>query len=208
MNIRRIRRTLEEQKKDLRKKLFLIPLPWILYSSGNVLYSSVLGGCLMVLAIVAYLYCYSEKPISFQIAFLIFALSEILMGIFSVPHSLFSNAGWFSGVLLGSFVVQGLVRNKPFTSDLVREFFPEEMANGFHFHRINECISMAWGIQFFTAAAITQLSIPGWGHLLLTFGSMAMASLFTKRFPRWYRLHRFIPLYRAGKEPYQPYIEI
>jgi len=162
----------------------------------------------MGLAIVAYLYCYSEKLISFQIAFLIFAMSEILMGIFSVQHPLFSNSGWFSGVLLGSFVVQGLVRKKPFTSDLVREFFPEEMANGFHFQRINECISMAWGIQFFTSAVITQLSIPGWSHLLLTFGSMGMASLFTKRFPRWYRLHRFIPLYRAGKEPYQPFIEI
>jgi hypothetical protein len=208
VNIRRIRRTPEERKRDLQKKLFLIPLPWILYSLGNAFFSPLWGGGLMIFAIFAYRWFYSEKWIPFQIIFLIFAISEVLMEVFVVRSSLFSNAGWFSGVLLGSFVIQGLVRKKPFTSDLVREFFPEEMAKGFHFHRINECITMVWGIQFFTSAAITQMAIPGWGHLLLTFGSMGLASLFTKRFPRWYRLHRYLPLYRSGKEPYQPFIEI
>ncbi len=208
MNIRRIRRTSEERKRDLKKKLFLIPFPWIFYSLGNAFFSPVVGGCLMIFVIIAYLSFYSEKLIPFQIAFLIFAGSEVFMGTLTIQYPLLSNAGWFSGVLLGTFVIQGLLRKQPFTSDLVREFFPVEMAQGFHFHRINECISMVWGIQFFTSAAITQLSMPGWGHLMLTFVSMGLASLFTKRFPRWYRLRRYIPLYRSGKEPYQPFVEI
>lgn len=208
MNIRRIRRTPDQKKKDLLKKVLLIPFPWILFAIGNGFASPLVGGILMLLGVAIYRWRYRERLILFQWAFVFFACCESLFYLFDFQHMLWTHTGWFSGVFLGTFALMSLLIKRPFTSQIVEDFFPPSMVVGFHFYRINQCISAVWGMHFWISAGISLLPIPTWGKFALTIFSMALASYFTRRFPPWYRLHRFIPLHRAGKEPYEPYIEI
>lgn len=208
MSIRRIRRTPEQKKQDLLKKVLLIPLPWILFALGTSLFSACVGGIGMLIGIAFYRCRYGERLILFQWAFIGFSFCEILFYLIHFQHPLWIQTGWFSGVYLGTFVLVTLLLGRPFTSQIVEDFFPPSMVQGFHFHRINQCISAVWGIHFWISAGISLLPMPSWGKFLLTIFSMFMASLFTKRFPPWYRLYRFIPLHRSGKAPYEPYIEV
>jgi hypothetical protein len=186
----------------------MIPLPWVTYGLVSRFSSPGWGGVAMLFMIIGCCAYYRQRPILFQWAFSIFAFFKIWMVGRGIDSPLLLNTAWLSGVGLGTFVGITLLLKRPFTVELVEEFFPAEMVTGFHFIRINECISLVWGIHFWISAIISQIPIPSGIQVVLTIVSMGLASCFTKNFPRWYRYHRYLPRHRSGKEEYQPFVEI
>ncbi|MES2307808.1 MAG: hypothetical protein V4507_03015 [Verrucomicrobiota bacterium] len=186
----------------------MIPAPWVTYGVGAHFLNPLVAGFMMLFVIFGFNLVYRQKIILFQGAFALFAICKMMMFLFEVHSSLLLNTGWFSGVLLCGFVGLTLFLHRPFTIELIEEFFPRAMVKGFHFIRINQCISLAWGIHFGISAIISLLPYSSGIQVVLTLISMSIASCFTQKFPRWYRFHRFIPRHRAGKEAYQPFVEI
>lgn len=208
MSIRRIRRTAEQRRQDLLKKGLMIPLPWLTYGFLSTLFSPFVGGVGMMMVIGAFAKKYDQRLIGFQKIFIAFAVCKILLYFYPSESPLLANTAWLSGVLLGSFTGLGLLFRQPFTVALVEEFFPQEMIESEHFWRINQSITLVWGMNFWLSALISTLPIRGLFQTILTLLTMAGASWFTKFFPPWYRYHVVIPLFRSGKEPYQPFVEL
>jgi hypothetical protein len=64
-----------------------------------------------------------------------------------------------------------------------------------------------WGGCFLLSTVLSLLSgtanrLPALGLSGIQLGLYAGALWYTRAYPRWYRLHRYLPLVRSGKEPY------
>jgi hypothetical protein len=106
-------------------------------------------------------------------------------------------------LLLGLLALGSVVAGHPATLDYARLMTGPEWWNNPHFIRVNRWLTLIWACSFLAAAALRWLSEgvnPPAGLALggLTWALYAAAGWYTVVYPRWYRLHRYLPLVRAG----------
>jgi hypothetical protein len=97
---------------------------------------------------------------------------------------------------------------RPFTLQYARQMVDSDWWSDRHFLRVNYIITAAWGISFLGAAGLNALTATGRFPERLLSAVLGVALLvaamcFTRAYPRWYRLHRYLPRVRAGLEPYR-----
>jgi hypothetical protein len=106
-----------------------------------------------------------------------------------------------AGTALGSVLV-----GKPCTLQYARPMVGPEWWDNRHFIRVNQVLTLVWGGCFLAAAGLAQLSagsdFPPWAARVLDVILFGAALWFTRTYPLWYRLHRYLPRVRAGLEPY------
>ena len=96
---------------------------------------------------------------------------------------------------LASIVWISLLINKPFTLQYAREQVAKAYWNTPIFIRINQMITMVWGISFLIAIGINIFQLFGiianyYLYQILSYGPSIVAIIFTKKFPDWYRQRR------------------
>lgn len=110
-------------------------------------------------------------------------------------------------LLLAMASFASVVAGRPCTLDYSRSMVgPEWWANR-HFLRVNSRLTLVWGGCFLLSAALAWLGdgLHGMPKLAARLAQPVVyigALCFTRGYPRWYRLHRYLPLVRAGAEPY------
>lgn len=110
-------------------------------------------------------------------------------------------------VLLAIESFVSVIAGRPCTLDYAKSMVgPEWWANR-HFLRVNARLTLVWGLCFLLSAGLAWVSdgLHGPAKLAARLAQPALyisALCFTRGYPRWYRLHRYLPLVRAGVEPY------
>lgn len=93
---------------------------------------------------------------------------------------------------LAAIVWFSLLINKPFTLQYARQQVPEKYWQTQTFIRINQIITLVWGLSFITAIVLNiwQLYDPSfkqWHYQILSYLPTIIAIIFTEKFPNWYR---------------------
>jgi len=122
-------------------------------------------------------------------------------------HPPLDQAGLLLPLLLGLLALGSVVLGAPATLDYARLMTGLEWWANPHFIRVNRWLTLIWAFCFLTDAALTCLA-EGMATLasvalrILIWALYAAAAWYTVVYPRWYRLHRYLPRVRAGLEPY------
>ena len=109
-------------------------------------------------------------------------------------------------LLLAVSAFGSIALRKPCTQQYAREMVAPHWWHNRHFHHVNQVLTAAWGCCFLFMAVLAWVLSPlTYGRLLTGLVSLILFILcawLTQVYPRWYRLHRYMPLVRAGKEPF------
>ncbi|RYU58621.1 hypothetical protein EWI61_10660 [Methylolobus aquaticus] len=116
-------------------------------------------------------------------------------------------SAWLPSLLAVLALGSSLV-GQPFTLQYARQAVGPDWWHDRHFLRVNQVITGVWGAGFAATAALHALTAAGSLSQRMLSGAAGVALLvtalcFTRAYPRWYRLHRYLPLVRAGIEPYR-----
>ena len=193
-----------EWLRDLRAAL----LPWGVYSLAFALGQPLPGAIGAAAALVALrLRRWREiklPDVAILVFFLFVVIDECCLAL--------AGRGALRAALLPSLLalvaVGSSLLGRPFTLQYARQAVGPEWWDDPNFLRVNQIITAAWGISFVTAAVLnfvtadaawTQRAVSAAAGLAL----FVSALCFTRAFPRWYRLHRYLPRVRAGLEPYR-----
>ncbi len=95
----------------------------------------------------------------------------------------------------------------PCTMQYAREMVGPAWWENYHFIRVNHILTAVWGLSFLGMAVLASCApvVSAHPRIVTGIGSIALFALaawFTRDFPRWYRMHKYLPLVRAGKEPF------
>lgn len=95
----------------------------------------------------------------------------------------------------------------PCTLQYGRRMVGPEWWHNRHFIRVNQVLTLVWGMCFLLAAGLAWIPVPESRLAAVTRGAFDLGILggalwFTRVFPRWYRLRIYLPLVRQGLEPY------
>lgn len=180
-------------------------LPWVPYGLGLNLGYPALGAATAALLLLALRFVAWREFKIFDLAILAFFL---LVGLQNCCLNLGSLAIYrplLLPLLLGTAAFVSSLLGRPCTLQYAREMVGPDWWHNYHFIRVNHILTILWGCIFLAMAGLTFLSpalgahggmLTGVGNALL----FAIAAWFTHWFPRWYRLHFYVPLVRAGKE--------
>ncbi len=96
---------------------------------------------------------------------------------------------------------------KPFTLQYARKMVGPEWWNNRHFLHVNQILTLVWGGCFVLAVLLRQSAGDGadgssLAAAVVQLGLFTAAICFSRTYPRWYRLHRYLPRVRSGLEPY------
>jgi len=110
--------------------------------------------------------------------------------------------------LLAAVALGSSILGFPFTLQYARQMVGPDWWHDRHFLRVNYILTAVWGLSFVMAAVMNFLTAEGPVNLriiaaVLGLGLLVSALCFTRAYPRWYRLHRYLPRVRAGLEPYR-----
>jgi len=110
-------------------------------------------------------------------------------------------------LLLGLLALGSVLLGAPATLDYARLMTGPEWWTNPHFIRVNRWLTLIWAFCFLAAAALTLLAetvdtSASVALRILIWALYAAAGWYTVVYPRWYRLHRYLPRVRAGLEPY------
>jgi hypothetical protein len=113
----------------------------------------------------------------------------LLVGVFVLQSAwLIHCQGWLASGLLSAMAFGSLLVGAPFTLPFAREEAPRDMWHNPHFYRVNQILTVAWGLAFLICAMVKYGErLPSWAALLTNFVIMFLAVMFTKWFPQWYR---------------------
>jgi hypothetical protein len=131
----------------------------------------------------------------------------------------FLGAWWFPGepltrrpevmipALLAMASFASVIAGRPCTLDYAKSLVGPEWWVNRHFLRVNARLTLIWGLCFLLSAGLAWLGdgLDGPPKLAARLAQPVLcisALCFTRAYPRWYRLHRYLPLVRAGAEPY------
>lgn len=111
-------------------------------------------------------------------------------------------------LLLAVVALGSIALGHPFTLQYARQVVGPDWWHNPHFRRVNQILSATWGLGFVTTSALSLLTAGGplqqrISTSVLGFALLIACLCFTRAYPRWYRLHRYLPRVRAGLEPYQ-----
>lgn len=110
-------------------------------------------------------------------------------------------------LLLAMASFTSVIAGRPCTLDYSRSMVGPEWWNNRHFLRVNSRLTLVWGVCFVLSAALAWLGggLDGMPKLAAKLAQPVLyisALCFTRGYPSWYRLHRYLPLVRAGHEHY------
>ncbi|MFM2007189.1 MAG: hypothetical protein RLZZ09_2844 [Pseudomonadota bacterium] len=110
-------------------------------------------------------------------------------------------------LLLAMASFASVIAGRPCTLDYSRSMVGPEWWSNRHFLRVNSRLTLVWGVCFVLSAALAWLGggldgIPKLAAKLAQPVLYISALCFTRGYPSWYRLHRYLPLVRAGHEHY------
>ncbi|MGQ3890184.1 hypothetical protein ACQUW5_14295 [Legionella sp. CNM-1927-20] len=180
-------------------QLILGFLPWILYSSlaGPSLKQQKIA--VIVALLVVLVLDFKELKKGFVLTWgtlLFFILLLAVIFIYPSPW-LESHVSLIANCALALIVWFSLVINKPFTLQYAREQISAEYWQSPLFIRINQIITIAWGICFLILVLVNALPLfsvvlSDWLYVILSVLPLLLAVWFTSVFPDWYkeRQHR------------------
>lgn len=110
-------------------------------------------------------------------------------------------------LLLAMASFASVIAGRPCTLDYSRSMVGPEWWNNRHFLRVNSRVTLVWGVCFVLSAALAWLGggLDGMPKLAAKLAQPVLyisALCFTRGYPSWHRLHRYLPLVRAGHEHY------
>ena len=190
--------------RDLRAAV----LPWCLYGVAAAMEQPLAGATAAAVAlIILRLRRWREVKLP-DLAILTFFVAVVVdEGSHALADWSALRPAWLPSLLailaLGSSLI-----GQPFTLQYARQAVGPDWWDDPNFLRVNQVITAVWGASFTATAALhvltasgpmTQRMLAGTGGLVLLVSSVC----FTRAYPRWYRLHRYLPRVRAGIEPYR-----
>lgn len=145
------------------------------------------------------------------LAFFVF----LLLASFYIPNQwLEQHANLISNAALAAIVWFSLLINKPFTLQYAREHVDPQFWSSPLFIRINQWISLVWGLCFLACTLISALglSYPAANQLLVQYAPTALILLtvwFTKVFPDWYKQKQMNSLASQAEQkiPSNPFLQ-
>ncbi len=110
-------------------------------------------------------------------------------------------------VLLAMASFASVIAGRPCTLDYAKSMVGPEWWTNRHFLQVKARLTLVWGVCFLLSAGLAWLGdglhgLPKLAARLVQPALYISALCFTRGYPRWYRLHRYLPLVRAGVEPY------
>ncbi|WP_139556088.1 DUF3159 domain-containing protein [Methylotetracoccus oryzae] len=190
--------------RDLRAAV----LPWTLYGIAAVLEQPLAGAMAAAVALVILrLRRWREVKLP-DLAILAFFVA---VAVDECCHALADwsalRSAWLPSLLAVLALGSSLV-GQPFTLQYARQAVGPEWWDDRHFLRVNQIITAVWGASFAATAGLHVLTAAGSLSQRMAASAAGVALLvtalcFTRAYPRWYRLHRYLPRVRAGIERYR-----
>lgn len=183
-------------------------LPWCLYGLASALGATVLGAVAAALALASLrLGRWREIKVPDLVIFAFF----VFVGADACCLKLPLWEGFRAALLplvLALVAVGSSLMGRPFSLQYARQMVGPDWWYDRHFLRVNHIITVVWGGSFLAAAVLGLVTPSGPFHVRLLAAVAGLALLvatvcFTRVFPRWYRMHCYLPRVRAGVEPYR-----
>jgi ABC-type multidrug transport system permease subunit len=169
-------------------KVVLGFLPWIVYSalagSGE---NGILQGAIIALAVA--LICGRKnlrKGFILDWCTVIFFVFVLVVGVYLRHSFVTQHPALFSNSALALIAIGSLLIGVPFTIQYAREQTPPEYWNSPIFKRINQVLTLTWGIAFALSALLSWL-LPDNTYTVINIVLLTIAILMTVKFPDWYR---------------------
>lgn len=193
-------------RSALSRDLLAGGAPWLPYWLGQNLGYPGVGAAAAALALALVRLRALREFKLFDLAILAFLTTAALdhAGVAVYPSDSLRRAAL--PLLLAAAAFVSIALRKPCTQQYAREMVAPHWWHNRHFFLVNRMLTAAWGSCFLIMAVLAWAVMPlDYGRLMTGAVSLALFMLcawFTQVYPRWYRLHRYVPLVRAGKEPF------
>ena len=182
-----------------QREVLAAALPWLVYRAGLAAGQPSLGAGLALAGWALVRAAAWRNTKVFELA-----ISLFFMLVWLWPEQLLaSRPGVVIPALLGLMALGSVLAGQPCTLQYARLTVGPEWWRNRHFIAVNRVLTLLWGVCFVLSAGLSLLAvIPAPGLGLLQAGLYAGALWYTRTYPRWYRLHRYLPLVRSGREVY------
>ena len=170
------------------KRVILGFLPWIIYSVlANRGESGILHGAIIALVLTFILGRENlRKGFILDWCTVVFFAFVLVVGVYLRHPFITQHPGLFADGALAVIAIGSLLVGIPFTIQYAREQITQEHWNSPIFIRVNQILTLTWGIAFALSALISWL-LPLNVSTILHIVLVAIAILMTIRFPAWYR---------------------
>ncbi len=186
-----------------RRELLAGALPWLVFGFGRMTGYPAIAASLAIFCWLAVRgFAWRETKV-FELAILI-CFSAAAM---ASEHPLANRVGVMLPLILGLMAFGSVLLGRPCTLQYARLMVGPEWWDNRHFIAVNRVLTLVWGGCFLLSTVLSLLSgtanrLPALGLSGIQLGLYAGALWYTRAYPRWYRLHRYLPLVRSGKETY------
>jgi hypothetical protein len=163
-------------------------LPWIVYSAlagGGE--NGILKGAIMALFVA--LICGRKnlrKGFILDWCTVFFFVFVLVVGVYLRHPVVTQHPELFSNTVLAIIAIGSLLAGVPFTAQYAREQTPREHWNSPIFKRINQVLTLTWGMTFALSAWLSWL-LPDSTYTVVNIILLAIAIGTTVKFPDWYR---------------------
>lgn len=169
------------------KNVILGFLPWIIYSvAANRGENGILHGATIALVLALLLGRKNlRKSFILDWCTVIFFVFVLVVGVYLKHPFVTQHPGLFADGALAVIAIGSLLVGTPFTIQYAREQTAREHWNSPIFIRINQALTLIWGITFALSALLGWL-LPLTTYTVLHLVLLAIAILMTLKFPGWY----------------------
>jgi hypothetical protein len=184
-----------------RRELLAGIAPWMVFSLGRLAgYPAAGAGCAALAWLAVRGPSWRETKV-FELAVLLF------LAIAALAPPWLGRAELLLPGLLGVMALISVAAGRPCTLQYARLMTGPEWWHNRHFIAVNRRLTLLWGSGFLLAAGLALVSgplqpLPAPAARGLQLGLYAGLLWYTRVYPRWYRLHQYLPLVRSGQEPY------
>lgn len=170
------------------KRVILGFLPWIIYSiAAGRGERGILHGAIIALVLAFVLGRKNlRKGFILDWSTVIFFAFVLVVGVYLQHPFITQHPGLFADGALAVIAIGSLLVGTPFTIQYAREQTAEEYWHSPIFIRVNQVLTLTWGIIFALSAWLSWL-LPLNVYTLVHIALLAIAVLMTIRFPGWYR---------------------
>lgn len=169
------------------KKVILGFLPWIIYSVlANRGESGILHGAIIALVLTFILGRENlRKGFILDWCTVVFFAFVLVVGVYLRHPWITQHPGLFADGALAVMAIGSLLVGMPFTIQYAREQVAQEHWHSPIFRRVNQILTLTWGITFALSAWLGWL-LPLNVYTILHVVLLVLAIIITMRFPDWY----------------------